>query len=338
MSNFTNSGLATIRNTAHSKINGSGNYTRKITKITIHHAAGVISGAALQAWGHNPKCSASWQYGIGNDGVIGLMTDEKNRAWTSSSPTNDYQAVTIEVSNSATGGNWPVGDKAYKALLDLCTDICKRNGIAKLTFDGTPNGSLTHHSMFAATSCPGKFLLDRFPQICAEVNKRLGVQSTSTTPTTPTTSTTPTAPSTDFKVGDIVQFTSGGVYTSSTAVTPAHSRGQSRCKVTQTAMKARNQYHLISEDGGKVYGWVVSETVKAIGASSGSSVTATAFQPYTVKVTANVLNIRKGAGTYHAVVGSIKDKGVYTIVEEKSGWGRLKSGVGWISLEFVQRR
>ena len=334
MSNFTNSGLATIRNTNHSKINGSGNYTRKITKITIHHAAGVISGAALQAWGHNPKCSASWQYGIGNDGVIGLMTDEKNRAWTSSSPSNDYQAVTIEVSNSATGGNWPVGDKAYNALLDLCTDICKRNGIAKLTFDGTPNGSLTHHSMFAATSCPGKFLLDRFPQICAEVNKRLGQRDAA--PNSPTAGVS-TTPSIDFKVGDIVQFTGGGVYTSSTSVTPAHTRGQSWCKVTQTAMKARNQYHLISEDGGKVYGWVVSETVKVIGASSVAS-PASAFQPYTVKVTANVLNIRKGAGTNYAVVGSIKNKGIYTIVEEKSGWGRLKSGAGWISLEFVQRR
>jgi len=129
MSNFTNSGLATIRNTAHSKINGSGNYTRKITKITIHHAAGVISGAALQAWGHNPKCSASWQYGIGNDGVIGLMTDEKNRAWTSSSPTNDYQAVTIEVSNSAQAELFPLqaatgrsGIKRIKLCL-ICVPI-----------------------------------------------------------------------------------------------------------------------------------------------------------------------------------------------------------------------
>jgi len=99
-------------------------------------------------------------------------------------------------------------------------------------------------------------------------------------------------------------------------------------------MKARNQYHLISEDGGKVYGWVVSETVKTIEASSATPA-ASAFQPYTVKVTANVLNIRKGAGTNHAVVGTIKDKGVYTIVEEKSGWGRLKSGAGWISLQYT---
>jgi hypothetical protein len=65
--------------------------------------------------------------------------------------------------------------------------------------------------------------------------------------------------------------------------------------------------------------------------------------PYTVKVTANALNIRKGAGTDTAVVGVIADKGVYTITEEKPGvgaslWGRLKSGAGWISLDYVVRR
>jgi len=66
------------------------------------------------------------------------------------------------------------------------------------------------------------------------------------------------------------------------------------------------------------------------------------LQPYTVKVTADSLNIRKGPGTDNSVVGSIKDKGIYTIVEEASGagatkWGKLKSGAGWISLDFVKK-
>jgi hypothetical protein len=66
------------------------------------------------------------------------------------------------------------------------------------------------------------------------------------------------------------------------------------------------------------------------------------FTPYTVKVTANVLNIREKPTTDSAIVGSIKDKGVYTIVDESSGkgatkWGKLKSGIGWISLDYVRR-
>jgi len=63
---------------------------------------------------------------------------------------------------------------------------------------------------------------------------------------------------------------------------------------------------------------------------------------YLVRVTGNPLNIRKGPGTNYAVVGSITDKGVYTIVEESTGagakkWGRLKSGAGWISLDYTTK-
>ncbi len=64
--------------------------------------------------------------------------------------------------------------------------------------------------------------------------------------------------------------------------------------------------------------------------------------PYLVKVTANCLNIHKGAGTDTANVGNITGHGVYTIIEEKKGngaslWGRLKSGAGWISLDCVKK-
>jgi hypothetical protein len=77
-------------------------------------------------------------------------------------------------------------------------------------------------------------------------------------------------------------------------------------------------------------------------AAKGGAVEPPAFTPYLVKVTASVLNIRKGAGTDTAVVGAIKDKGTYTIVGESSGkgatlWGKLKSGAGWISLDYVKK-
>jgi len=56
---------------------------------------------------------------------------------------------------------------------------------------------------------------------------------------------------------------------------------------------------------------------------------------YLVKVTANGLNIRKGPGTTYPVVGVIADNGTYTIVETKGKWGRLKSGMGWIFLDYT---
>lgn len=64
---------------------------------------------------------------------------------------------------------------------------------------------------------------------------------------------------------------------------------------------------------------------------------------FKVKVNVSSLNIRKGPGTNYALCGSIKDKGIYTIVEtksgkgSKSGWGKLKSGAGWISLDYTKK-
>lgn len=63
---------------------------------------------------------------------------------------------------------------------------------------------------------------------------------------------------------------------------------------------------------------------------------------YLVKVTADCLNIRNGPGTNASITGSIKNKGIYTIIEEKEGlgaskWGKLKSGAGWISLDYVKK-
>jgi len=144
-----------------------------IRKITIHHAAGVIGIESLGGWFANPSAKASSNYGIGPDGRIGMYVEEKDRAWTSSSATNDNQAITIEVSNISAGGDWPVSEASFVALVDLCVDICKRNGMPGLTYDGTPNGTLTRHNFFAQTQCPGPYLQALFPAIAELVNARM---------------------------------------------------------------------------------------------------------------------------------------------------------------------
>jgi len=65
--------------------------------------------------------------------------------------------------------------------------------------------------------------------------------------------------------------------------------------------------------------------------------TAGQFKSYLVKVTVDALNIRKGPSTSYSIAGVIRDKGVYTIVEEKDNWGKLKSGAGWICLSYTKR-
>ena len=145
----------------------------KITTITPHIIAGNIS---LQALGNifAPRSrNASSNYGIDNAGRIGMYVEEKDRAWTSSSAANDHKAITIEVANSAIGGNWPVSNAALEALIELSVDICKRNGIKQLRYTRTPSGSITRHNIFANTLCPGPYLQGKLPYLEAEVNRRL---------------------------------------------------------------------------------------------------------------------------------------------------------------------
>ena len=148
--------------------------TGTVCKITIHHMADSIALERLGEVFAEPDRRASSNYAIDINGRVALYVEEANRAWTSSSPENDHQAVTIEVANDETGGDWHVSDASYAALLDLCTDICRRNGMKSLEFTGGPEGSLTIHKMFSdKTECPGPYLESRMPDIAAEVTRRL---------------------------------------------------------------------------------------------------------------------------------------------------------------------
>ena len=60
---------------------------------------------------------------------------------------------------------------------------------------------------------------------------------------------------------------------------------------------------------------------------------------YLVRIKSNdgFLNVRKGAGTGYKITTTVKNGEVYTIVQEHNGWGKLKSGAGWIYLGYTER-
>ena len=149
---------------------------KKIDTITIHHAAGNASVETLGNIFAPTSRKASANYGIGSDGRIACFVEEENRAWTSSSTANDDRAITIEVANCGAEPDWPISDKAYAALLDLCEDICRRHGIV-LNYTGDKTGNLTMHKWFKATACPGPYLESKFPAIADQVNRRLNKQT-----------------------------------------------------------------------------------------------------------------------------------------------------------------
>ena len=141
-----------------------------LRKITVHHCAGVMSAESIGYLWQNPSRECSSHYGIGNDGRIGQYVDESNTAWTDSNWASNCSSVTIETSNCATGGDWPVSDEALNSLIRLCADISIRNGLGLLVV----GDNLTWHSMYAATTCPGDYLRARMQYIANEANKIIG--------------------------------------------------------------------------------------------------------------------------------------------------------------------
>lgn len=311
-----------------------------IDTISIHCTAGNKNNTAKQIANlerfitYDPENGASCNYAVGGDGSIALCVDEANRSWCTSSPSNDHRAITIEVASNIAGTE--VNDAAYAALLDLLTDICKRNGIKKLLWKGDKSligkvsqQNMTVHRWFANKSCPGDYLYNRHGQIAAEVNRRLGA---STEPSKP-----PAGDAPDMNVGATVDFTGVKHYVSSTAKTGSTCK-PGKATVTAKAPGKAHPYHLkaVPSGGSTVYGWVDAADISAPGSGEPEAIS------YRVRVTANELNIRKGPGTNFGANCSIKDKGVYTIVAESAGsgaskWGKLKSGAGWISLDYCTK-
>ena len=156
----------------------------KIDTITIHCMAGNLSVESCGALFAKSSRKASSNYGIGSDGRIACYVGEEDRSWCSSNRANDNRAITIEVAND--GGadtGWHVSDKAYKSLISLLVDICKRNHVAKLVWSNSKSDRVNHkngcnmtvHRDFANKSCPGDYLYSLHSKIADEVNRSLGV-------------------------------------------------------------------------------------------------------------------------------------------------------------------
>lgn len=297
-----------------------------VDRITPHCVVGQCSVETLGNIFAPTSRQASSNYGIGVDGRYGMYCEEKDRSWCSSSSANDNRAITIECA-SDTKHPYAMNTKVYNALIDLCVDICKRYGKTKLlwlmdkekTLAYKPKSDemiLTVHRWFANKSCPGDWLYNRLGELATTVTQRLG--GTGATLPTPT----PSNPSTGA---------TNGLY----RVRKSWADSKSQIGAYKSLNNAKNAadknpgYSVFDSNGKAVY-------------TPGGTSSSTSFKPYLVKVTTDELNIRKGAGTNFGTNGAIRDRGTYTIVAEATGagatlWGKLKSGAGWISLDFTTK-
>ena len=324
--------------------NHSGARTHKIDRISPHCVVGQLSAESIGGCFTSSSRQTSCNYGIGKDGRVVLVVDEANRSWCTSSNANDQRAVTIECASDSTAP-YAFNNAVYNKLIDLCTDICKRNGKKKLLWFADKNTALNYnpkademvltvHRWFANKSCPGDWMYERMGDLANKVNAKLGSGTVTTpTPTSPTTATNKNYPAVPFTVKVIVsdlniRKTPNGAVT-----------GKYTGKGTFTIDQVQNGWgHLKSNAG-----WIYLENASYVtigktvaGSSSTTSSTATSAS-YLVKVTANALNIRKGPGTNYRTNGTITNKGTYTIIETQGNWGKLKSGTGWICLDYTKR-
>ena len=163
--------------------NHSGKRVCQISRITPHAVVGQLSVESICDCFKDGSRQASCNYAIGTDGSVGLCVDEANRSWCSSSRDNDQRAVTIECASDLTEP-YAMKPEVYSALVDLCTDICRRNGKRKLVWIADRDKALVYavksdemlltvHRWFARKSCPGNWLMERLGSLADEVNSRL---------------------------------------------------------------------------------------------------------------------------------------------------------------------
>lgn len=154
-----------------------------IDTLTPHCVVGQMGIESLCNEFSRTSKGASCNYGIGYDGRIGTVVDEADRSWCSSSPSNDNRAITIECASDAIYP-YAINANVWKALVELCADICRRYGKKKVLWLGTKEATLaytpkademvfTAHRWFENKSCPGDYIYGRLGQLAKEVNQKL---------------------------------------------------------------------------------------------------------------------------------------------------------------------
>lgn len=163
--------------------NHSGKRTHAIDRITPHCVVGQVTVQSLGNVFAPASRQASSNYGIGLDGAVGMYVDEGNRSWCSSSNANDQRAVTIECASDTTAP-YAFRQVVYDRLIELCVDICKRNGKTKLIWIDSKDKALAYgpkagemlltvHRWFANKSCPGDWMYARMGDLAARVTAQL---------------------------------------------------------------------------------------------------------------------------------------------------------------------
>lgn len=290
----------------------------KIDTITIHCMAGQLSVETCGNVFAPVSRQASSNYGIGPDGRVGMYVEEKDRSWCSSSAANDNRAVTIEVASDSRSP-YTVTNAALQACIDLCVDICQRNGITALIWSTDKNTRVNHlnganmtvHRDYSAKSCPGDYLYARMGQIASAVNSRLGGN---------------------------MKYVGTGIG-EGTALEEMAVRDDSSTKGTKVGeVRKGEKVEILSrlKNGWLKIVWPGSPKGYAYTSNAGGGYYAvTIYGEAKTGTVVNCYHLNVRATPGGTIVGTLNRGDVVTIEDEKAGW--LKISSGWVSGAYIQR-
>lgn len=150
------------------------------------------------------------------------------------------------------------------------------------------------------------------------VNSKVNSQTETTKPNTSQES------SQKFKIGDKV-IINGSLYASSNADKPSSTVKNKTTVITRYSKGSKHPYNTTGD-----LGWMNESDIKLVSENN--------FKSYLVIINVDSLNVRNGAGTNYKINTTVKRNEVFTIVAEQNGWGKLKSGAGWIYLKYCKKK
>ena len=312
--------------------NHSGLRTEQIDRISPHCVVGQCTAEGLGDWFHKSSTQASSNYGIDRNGRVGLYVEEKNRSWCTSG-------------NTWSGSVWD-GVSIYKKK----TQEQKADGsYVTITADfrryGCVEDSIADHSAYLLGAKNGNKLRYAGLKGCIDYKKAVQIIKDGgyATGLTYVEKLCGIIERWNLTKWDVKNSGASDVMVKYYRVRKSWKDAGSQLGAytvldNAKAMADKHEGYTVYDWNGKaVYGAEVT------GGSGLAAEFSNADCPFMVKVSIDDLNIRKGAGTNTTKTGRYTGKGVFTIMEVKNGkgsdngWGKLKSGVGWISLDYCQR-
>ena len=271
--------------------------------ITIHNTSNSAPAQNEISYMKNNNNATSYHVCVDEKYVIQAIPFNRNafHAGDGVNGTGNRQSIGIEIARSTGDIN----------LFKQAEQNCAMYVAQLLKNYGWGIDRVKRHKDWSGKNCPHKTMelgWQRFlNMVQAELNKLNGKTTTTTT-------------TTSIKVGDKVKVKSTATtYANSTKNIPQWVKNG-----TYTVSKVDSSKVLLKE----ITSWVNLSDISKVG---------TTFTSYTVKITTDILNVRQTASATSKVVTTVKKGQVFTIVDEENGWGKLKSGAGWINLNYIKK-